>query len=98
MNTRMPHIFYTFVTLVILLLQYGLSRLRWWWTGAILPAGFFIFTLWCFILRNPRLEITSLWAFAVILVFLLGVWKKGRYDYGKKLEKELEKMKAQDIK
>ncbi len=95
----MPSDFYGVLIIAgILAVQFFLSTRNNLYWGAILPVAYIGFLIWIFVTK----EIESLMAFFLSLLlgllFLCGEWNGGRKYLQEKTKKELEKMKAHDMK
>ncbi|WP_085505190.1 hypothetical protein [Thalassobacillus devorans] len=89
-----------FVRLILIVFilgfQYFLSSRNNFYWGGLIPVAFVI-TMAYFIIAGNSGMLSSLLITLVGLLFLVGEWKKGRKDLQKKREKELNKMRTQDI-
>ena len=82
------------ITIIILATQHYLSTRKYWWTGAIIPIIYGVFAIWFKVYKAPSFKISLL---IIIGLILLGIWADGREKYKKKINKEMDKMKSEDI-
>ncbi|WP_210367122.1 hypothetical protein [Bacillus sp. REN3] len=94
----MPGMYGWILAILIIGIQFYLSRRRNVLWGAILPALYSVFIVGWFIKRFGQEDTLSLVLAAVGgMAFLLSVWISGREAVKKKRKKELEKMELQDM-
>ncbi|UTR13119.1 hypothetical protein MM221_10650 [Salipaludibacillus sp. LMS25] len=90
-----------FIAIVIVVMQFFLSRSRLVFLGGVLPTLFLLAVIygWFTNFQGLRNDILS---FAIIsiggITWLLSFWVSGREAFKKKLSKELEKIELHDLK
>lgn len=85
------------VTVTIFAAEHFLASLKNWVFGGILPIVFLLFSIWCFLIRTPRLSTEALFPFMILFLAIVSSWAEARENRKKKLKKELESMQAQDL-
>lgn len=86
------------IAILVIGVQFYLSRREKVYWGAILPVFYMVFIAGWFIKKYGEVETLSLILAAVGgLAFLLSVWVNGRDSLKKKRKKEMEKIELHDI-
>lgn len=83
--------------IIILVVQYFLSKQARVWPGGILPAAFAVFFIWLMIDKDLAFFSRDVIPLILGITILCGVWINGQEAYKKKQEKELMKMRGQDL-
>ncbi len=81
----------------ILGVQYFLSTRNSVYWGALIPAVYVVWRTWVFIAEDQKF-LSYVFILLLGLAFLIGEWHQGRKAHRKKIERELELMKSQDMK
>ncbi|AGA58544.1 MAG: hypothetical protein C6W55_00690 [Thermobacillus sp.] len=82
----------------VLAVQFFFStRNRAYW-GAVIPVAYAACLTWMFATNQIESALQYALILLIGLLFLFGEWRSGRIYYHKKRKKELEKMKATDLK
>lgn len=85
-------------TVIFLALQYFFSSRNSIYWGAILPIAYTVFMTWGYSTHRIDSFLKYIILLFVGLLFLIIEWKNGRSHIREKQNKELDKMKTQDIK
>lgn len=86
------------IAIVVIGIQFYLSRKENVYWGAILPVLYLVFIVGWFIKKFGEVETLTLLLAAVGgLAFLLSIWINGRDSLKKKIKKEMEKIDLHDI-
>lgn len=93
----MSYLYFWIIAIIILGIQYVLTRLENKYLGGILPLLFLCFMMWVYIYFQPDGIISFFIATLAGFVILLSIWENGRTAIKNKRKKELEKIKLHDI-
>ena len=94
----MSGIYGLIISILVIGIQFYLSRKKSVYWGAILPVLYLVFIVGWFIKKFGELDTLTLILAAVGgLAFLLSIWINGRDSLKKKIKKEMEKMELHDI-
>jgi len=86
------------IAIIILAVQHFLSTRRNVFLGAILPVSYIIYMAYLMLSGLSSKFERDFWFVAIIgTIILLSVWTSGRESIEKKRRKELDKMKARDM-
>lgn len=94
----MEYILEAAIGIAIVVAEHILGSLKHCAFGGILPLLFAIFGGWCFVSNKVPVNGESIFQYVLMLLIFLSIWAEARESRKKKQKKELEKMKAHDLK
>lgn len=93
----MSYLYFWIIGIIILGIQYVLTRFENKYLGGILPLLFLCFMVWLYNYHQPDNIISFAIATLGGFVMLASIWESGRTAIKNKRKKELEKIKLHDI-
>lgn len=94
----MPDLYGVLITAGVLAIQYFFSTRNSGFWGALIPISYIIFLTWMFVTNRIESALAFILALILGILFLFGEWIGGRKYLSEKRRKELDKMKAFDMK
>lgn len=85
------------IPVALLIVQFNLSKSHITWLGAIVPTLYSALMIYYFAIDKIDVSFVNVSVIVIGLIMLLDIWAKGHQAFKVKVNKELEKMKLQDI-